>query len=208
MGLHPEILIFFHKVFNIVGFESYTGLRMCELGNQLLKYRCKEFLEERNIPNYKTGKQYFQHIGFDHVSIDINGRNGALRIDLRKNITDKRLVGTFDVLTNSGTTEHIRNQFETFKNVHNLVKRGGIFLHVVPKIGHWKEHPKCFAWYSFEFFYKLCGFCNYEILDEESINYLGEGMDLVVVGLRKTEDNNFITEEQFSLCWKNEKDES
>ncbi len=198
MGLQPEILRFFHKTFEMVDFKIFKGLRMCELGNQHIKHRCKDFLEAKNIPCYRTGKEYFKHIGFEHISIDKNGYDGALQLNLDKPILNRNLVGSFDIITNSGTTEHVSNQFECFKNIHNLCKEGGIFIHVVPKIGHWKKHSPFY--YTFEFFRKLAEFCEYEIISEEDMNYLGGEMDLVVVSLRKIKNNDFISPEQFLLC--------
>ena len=77
-------------------------------------------------------------------------------------------------------------------------KKNGIFIHIVPKAGHWKNH--CPVYYTFEFFKKLAEFCEYKILIEEDINYLGEGKDMVAVSLRKTTDNDFISPAQFLLC--------
>jgi SAM-dependent methyltransferase len=41
----------------------------------------------------------------------------------------------FDVVTNFGTTEHIANQLNAFKIIHDLTAPGGIMIHAVPAQG-------------------------------------------------------------------------
>ena len=63
---------------------------MLELGNK------------RNTPRH-IYKAFFEARGFRHVSVDINGSDGALRKDL----TEPLGLGTFDMVSNIGTTEHV-----------------------------------------------------------------------------------------------------
>lgn len=103
------------------------GRSMLELGDQVLKGMKK-------ITQFKTGKEYFTDKGVDHISIDLNGRHRAIKLDLAKPITHF-LEKKFDIITNLGTTEHVEpwlGQYQCFKNIHELLAVGGIVVHIVP----------------------------------------------------------------------------
>jgi hypothetical protein len=100
-------------------FEQY---KMVELGDQTL--RLKGFLHH-DTARY-LAKEYFESMGFEHISIDIHGKFGAVPLDLSKPI--KKWKGRFDVLTNFGTSEHVDDQYECFKNMHDLVKKDGVYV--------------------------------------------------------------------------------
>ena len=97
-------------------------------------------------------KDFFLSIGFDdYISIDINGAYGSLNFDLNKDIFEEfKYNETFDLTINNGTGEHIFNQFMVFKNAHNLTKKDGYMLHILPFIdwinhGFFSFHPIVFA---------------------------------------------------------------
>jgi hypothetical protein len=120
----------------------YHG-RMCELGNQEMRGNTGK--------QVRTGKEYFAP-RFEHVSIDLNGRDGARPIDLAQPIADPDLVESFDVVTNIGTSEHVSDQFECFANIHRLAKLGGLIIHVSPIGDRWPNHERT---YTAEFFARL-----------------------------------------------------
>lgn len=97
----------------------------------------KTMLELGNKKN-KEGvyKDYFESIGIEHTSIDWNGEDGALKLDLRKPIA----LGPFDMVTNIGTTEHVSNQEAVWRNIHNLTKVGGVIASLTPMEGDWWWH--------------------------------------------------------------------
>lgn len=95
---------------------------MVELGDQTLRIGKTRFL----------AKEYFELLGIIHTSIDINGRNGACSVDLSVPITDEYWLGRFDILTNMGTLEHVSDQYECWRNMHNLVRIGGVFISAIP----------------------------------------------------------------------------
>ena len=99
-----------------------VGVRMLELGNK------------KNANG--VYKHYFQSVGMEHTSIDWNGEDGALNLDLRKPIT----MEPFDMITNIGTTEHVSEQEPVWKNIHNLTKVGGIIASLTPLEGDWWWH--------------------------------------------------------------------
>jgi len=97
-------------------------------------------------------KDFFLSIGFDdYISIDINGAYGSLNFDLNKDIFEEfKYNETFDLTINNGTGEHIFNQLMVFKNAHNLTKKDGYMLHILPFIdwinhGFFSFHPIVFA---------------------------------------------------------------
>lgn len=169
-------------------------IRMCELGSQEL--RMNEELEAHMIklglePKLMlSAKDYFLAIGFDHVSVDKNGEFGSLSINLNREIADSSLVGTFNVLTNSGTSEHVSSQYYCFLNCHNLCQDGALMVHIVPQTGFWPNH--CNLYYTFEFWQELAAQCNYEIVFEKPIS----GNTFVI--LRKTNKSTFISKYKFT----------
>lgn len=68
----------------------------------------------------------------------------------------------FDVVLNCGTTEHVINQINSFKVMHDAVKPGGVIFHQVPSIG-WLGHG--YFTYHKEFFDDLAAANGYEMVD-------------------------------------------
>ncbi len=160
------------------------NLRILELGDQIV-----------NDPNIKekTGKEYFNNRGIEHISVDFNGLNGSLMRDLRKPEEFVEFHEYFDVITNSGTTEHVdpkSTQYECFSILHDCLKPGGIMIHLLPdidelrKCGAWKYH--CNNYYSKDFFEMLAYDCKYELQSISVINHLRCAV------LKKTERSKFI----------------
>ena len=170
---------------------NLKGLRMCELGNQLLR-------DHKGIEIIGVAKDYFIKLGVDHVSIDVNGKDGSLPIDLCKEITDNSLINTFDIVTNYGTGEHVDNQYMLFKNMHNLCKRGGIFIIIAPHIGYYKGHGSIH--YTMDFFDGLIDKNNYTVINKSldvSVTY--------VIFLSMVKDGNaeFMLQQDFDILLKN-----
>jgi len=119
---------------------------MFEFGNQ--KMRCYEV--KWDIP----AKEYFQSLGIEHVSLDLNGKDGALKRNILDPVDD---LGEFDVVTNFGSSEHIdpESQPKVFEHLHQLCKTGGYMIHHVPEVGSWKGHGKYY--YTVDFFRHLPG---------------------------------------------------
>ena len=131
-----------------------AGKRMLELGNQRLR--------GNDETPFKTGKDFFTDLGCEHVSIDLNGKDGSVPFDLCKPI---RGIGKFDIITNSGTSGYVENQTRCFENVNNLCKFGGKMIHIVPEIDSCWSGIK----YDADFFVKLADQYNYTIVRNETI---------------------------------------
>lgn len=107
-----------------------VGKTMLELGNKR---------NERGA--YKVD---FVSAGFRHVSVDLNGKDGALRKDLQKPLN----LGRFDMVTNFGTTEHVGQQEPAWRNI--VEAAGSVVVSTTPAPGSWPRHGK---WYPTEEFY-------------------------------------------------------
>ena len=169
---------------------EYTNCDMGELGNCLMIPQdvCwgEEYEKIKTLPYSNKrycAKDYFYKIKKvkTHTSMDINGQNGALNIDLRKPITESFNL-MFDVITNFGTTEHIEStwpddQYMAFKNIHKMCKVGGIMFHQVPKADNWQGRnagfntAHCPYYYYEEFFEQLAQNNGYEIYLNTSWNH-------------------------------------
>jgi hypothetical protein len=176
----------FYKCFD----NKLSNLRMMELGNQGMQI---------NGINYKVAKDYFQSLGIQHTSIDLNGRHGAMKFDL--GIPLKEFYCQYDIVTNFGTSEHVYNQYECFKNIHEFCKGGGLMIHAVPMPGHWPRH--CEYHYPKKFFVMLADACGYNIyaLGVESMPggppRMKNKRNIVYAILRKEDLFDFIDIDEF-----------
>jgi hypothetical protein len=74
-------------------------------------------------------------LGFSYASIDIDGSLGSIPLDLNSAEVPKTLRGKYDLVTNFGTTEHVANQVNAFKVVHDLTALNGVMMHTLPAQG-------------------------------------------------------------------------
>lgn len=172
--------------------KKYQDINVLELGNQIMKWHPK-----------RTGKEYLLFLGVkQHFSIDLNGRDGALKIDLSKPITQWQ-KGYFDLITNYGTAEHVQDGiYQCYKNIHDLTKQGGAMINAGPIAGGCPNHSP----YHYEpwFFEKLAEKNGYKIIVSESRVCQGRSRNqpekdrtLVCSVLVKEHDTDFITNEEF-----------
>jgi len=80
-------------------------------------------------------REFWTWLGLSYASIDIDGSPGSIPLDLNHDEVPAELVGRHDVVTNFGTTEHVANQLQAFKIIHDLAAAGAIMLHVLPAGG-------------------------------------------------------------------------
>lgn len=170
----PDDVIKLMKPFN---FKS-----MYELGNKITN----------GIP-YSV---FYRKLGIQYISIDINGRNGALKLDLTKPINLK----SRDMVSNIGTTEHVINQEAVFRNIHNLSHFR--MVHWVPIEKERINHG--FYGYNELFFLNLCELNNYEI---EKF-YKDTDRHLICCSFKKTDDKEFVWDTNRLKIYKNERIEN
>ena len=101
---------------------------------------------------YPLTDVFYRALGFRaYNAIDVNQKYGSLMMDLNYDLRERyNFSETFDLVTNSGTGEHIFNQFAVFKNIHQLTAIDGIMLHIMPFInwvnhGFYNFHPILYA---------------------------------------------------------------
>lgn len=152
--------------------EGLSG-SMCELGSK----RAGVF------------KRWFTQEGWAHVSIDLNGEGGALKLDLQERIDPLLIGGPFDVVTNFGTTEHVDDQRAVWKNVHELVKVGGHLISTTPFPGDWPNHGR---WYPpVEWYREFAQVNGYEI-EQEFLQIDRLKQKTTCFRMRKKEERPFI----------------
>jgi hypothetical protein len=80
-------------------------------------------------------REFWTWLGLEYASIDIDGSPGSIPLDLNYDEVPAELVGRYAVVTNFGTTEHVANQLQSFKIIHDLAASGALMLHVLPAGG-------------------------------------------------------------------------
>jgi hypothetical protein len=192
MGIYQKFVPFLDQLLEDLGkeFNETENIRMIELGNQNI-----------HPPMPKTGnisKLHFnQQQGVEHISLDWNGREGAQKKDLGKLIDD---IAPTHLITNFGTSEHVYNHYNCFKNIHNLCLPGGYIFHYVPAIASWPGHG--LRWYGEKFFIDLVDAVEYEIIELHSTTeepYTPElGTQMIWCLMKKSTNSPFCDEKQFS----------
>lgn len=198
MGLNIHTLEMFFEAADLLEIPTFKGLTVCELGNLYIRRCVHPLLKAQRIPLYKTAKELFTHLGMEDTSLDWNGRDGAQAVDLGKPAEN---LGPFDVIINGGTAEHVYDQYECWRNIHNLCKDGGLVVSMGPLKGNWSKHS---PWrYSLLFFDCLCFVNNYDLIERKVVNFKNQkGFDCHYVSFRKN-TGQFISRELFIKIWNN-----
>jgi hypothetical protein len=106
-------------------------------------------------------REFWTWLGLSHASIDIDGTPGSIPLDLNYDDVPADIVGKYAMVTNFGTTEHVANQIQSFKIIHDLAAPNALMLHVVPA-GGMPDHG--FISYNPRFFWMLCRSNDYKIV--------------------------------------------
>lgn len=196
MAVHRKCIKYVEE---ILEFSDLKGNKACQLGNCGFRESAKRYLIKKYGTKFRRFDSYLIYHDFEASTIDINGKRGHLLIDLGIPIKDNSLIGAFDFIIGFGLIEHIEDQYELFRNIHNLCKVGGIVVLNCPMVGSYIGHG---TWtYDFLFFSKLCKACGYTILDIRMMNLKYYKVDdnkfIVYVSYSKTKNNNFIDRENF-----------
>jgi len=107
-------------------------------------------------------REFWTWLGSDYASIDIDGSPGSIPLDLNYDSVPNEARGQFDLVTNFGTTEHVANQLNAFKVIHDLATPGGLFIHELPTQGYFNHG---LVNYNFKFFWMLARSNNYKVID-------------------------------------------
>lgn len=176
-----DLLIRTIRVANVV----LPGLHVAELGNQ----QVYPDVFGSKFP----AKRLWERFGCEHVSFDINGRDGALPIDLGLPLPS-RYRERFDLVTNIGCAEHVEtSQYWCWRNVHELAKPGGLMIHACPEVGSWPKH--CKIRYSAEWLMSLATTCGYKVLFADTS---GKGRWHLLRAIFRKLDGVFPDQQQFN----------
>jgi SAM-dependent methyltransferase len=76
--------------------------------------------------HYSYMGDLYRAAGFDYVSLDIVDAPYVFHFDLNTDQIPSLLRGRYDIVINSGTSEHVLNQLNALKAIHDLAKPGGL----------------------------------------------------------------------------------
>src|SRR6516165_8705520 len=108
----------------------------------------------------KPARILYQALGISYSCVDVDGRSGTLILDLNFDTAPEEHWNKYGLVTNHGTSEHILNQYNVFKMMHDFTKPGGVMIHAVPFTVH-LEHG--FFNYRPNFFEALARYNSYEV---------------------------------------------
>ncbi len=193
MGIHVINLDFF--------WESLGGNKKCLNGKNLLELGDQTMRNDVKV-HYAMdsgySKIYFLKLRCNHHSIDWNGFQGAIPLDLTEPIPIRRYKRMFDVVTDFGCMEHIGRapdrflgQWQAWKNIHDVCKKKGVFVHTISAKGSYPGHG--FFHYSIEFFNKLCKANNYKVISikRQSIDPRTDKRDQIFASFTRSNSQPF-----------------
>lgn len=125
-----------------------------------LKTQTVAGLEQLSEEN-PSSRGFWQSIGFSYATIDFDGHRDSTPLDLNRDQVPRRMRAAFDLVVNTGTTEHVANQDNAFRVIHDLCKPGGIMYHQLPA-GGMMTHG--LINYTPKFFWHLCRENEYEVI--------------------------------------------
>ncbi len=105
--------------------------------------------------------ELFEKAGMQYRAFDIAYGYRTTILDLNCAVLPASLQKRFDLVLNFGTTEHILNQLNCFKVIHDATKIGGYIYHQLPAIGY-VNHG--YVTYTGRCFFDLAGFNEYELV--------------------------------------------
>lgn len=138
--------------------------RVLELGRQDM------LIPEEKIQTYlntelsiTSPSDLFNFLGYkQHLSIDGHQEPFCYPLDLNHEI-DSEIIAELksELVTNFGTSEHVFNQMNVFRSIHEFCVKEGVMIHVVPILGN-VQHG--YFNYQPRMFFDLAIANNYEVL--------------------------------------------
>jgi hypothetical protein len=172
MGMNTDSYDFLLESTKAVGIKTFRDKWLLELGNQYIRPN----LRTNHKINTEMSKVHFLNMGCYHHSIDWNGKDGAIPIDLTYPVPIPKFMKCFDIVTDFGDMEHVRGfrdwmeglgHWNAWKNIHDMGKVDCLYVHTVPMVGSFTHHGSYH--YTIEFFEKLCKANDYEIVALRSV---------------------------------------
>jgi hypothetical protein len=138
----------------------------CKLDEQKVnklahEYAYRSKLMGAPIPTLFLG-EVLEHTDVEYISFDVVSTRVARLFDLNKHDLNPAKKGTFDAVVNFGTTEHLINQYNAFKVMHEAAKPGGFMFSQIPSTGYINHGYFC---YNALMFRELAEANGYETVD-------------------------------------------
>jgi hypothetical protein len=80
--------------------------------------------------------ELLQRVGCEYAAYDIFQGYKTTIFDLNKSDVLPQHRGYFDLVINCGTTEHVLNQINSFRVIHDATRVGGLMYHSLPMVGY------------------------------------------------------------------------
>jgi SAM-dependent methyltransferase len=126
-----------------------------------------------NGQNTVSDDSFFKALGFNEInSMDfVNNENPNIIFDLNQELPNE-LARRFDFIYNGGTLEHVFDICQGFRNIHSMLKPGGVIVHECPTHnfvdhGFWQISPTA-------------------ILDAYSVNQYSELLTIILLTNRQS----------------------
>lgn len=156
---------------------------------------------ETSLNGYYSGmlaKKFYTDLDFDYIAIDLDTYNDSsfvLKLDLNEEQCPSEQKGRHDIVVNHGTTEHLINQTNAFRIIHDLCKVNGVMISTVPCF----DMNHGFFNYSPIFFRCLARANRYEIISQHIQNvYRNKEFQCTYnfSVMRKVSDSEFVQPSQ------------
>lgn len=116
----------------------------------------------RDFAKSRFSGQLFEMLGFKYLAFDVYETDSSIAFDLNHDPVPDNLMGAAHLVQNFGTTEHVFNQANCFKVIHDLTSpQGGIMWHNLP-MSNFLYHG--FFKYDVKFFERLLTANSYELV--------------------------------------------
>jgi SAM-dependent methyltransferase len=179
-------------IYNKIKTYLTPNIKILELGDQILWYgQCCDCSHNWGNHANQHFKNVFPHL--DITSLDLNGINGSLTVNLSNPIPEW-LLNQYDLITNFGTSEHVQNQYHLWKNVFDMLKPGGLIINDIPLKDSWPGHCK---YYATETTF-TCMAQDFEVI-ESHMDYWSPQGYLYFSILKRKHNDSFQTSEQTIL---------
>ncbi len=109
-----------------------------------------------------SSQAFWQSLGCSYAAIEYGGHRGVIAFDLNRDTVSDGLRGSADLVVNCGTTEHVMNQDNAFRAIHDLAKPNGVMFHEVPCAGLLTHGV---VGYTASFFWLLCRYNQYQVIE-------------------------------------------
>src|SRR5262249_15137439 len=150
IGLGPPIIAMYHQLKTVGLFDGIKSV--AELGSQNVWCPQRSMMRDlfrafgrpapsdaiiESFANWTgAARDLYEHLGMTYACIDVDARFGSLTLDMNFDEVPPGHRNRYELVTNHGTSEHILNQYNVFKMMHDLTTPRGLILHAVPFTVH------------------------------------------------------------------------